>query len=97
MNIYQIDTAIQLNGSFINATNGAPIDPTVVTLVIEDPSGTLTTITSSIVRTGIGAYYYIFTPSGPGKWTYKWQGTGAAVATSRDTSFIVKASDLIPG
>jgi hypothetical protein len=37
----------------------------------------------------------LFVPSGPGEWTYQWQGTGAVIATSPATKFFVKASDLI--
>lgn len=90
-NEYQIDTEVQLLGTFANATTGAPADPTTVTLYLEDPSGTVTTPTS-IIKVSVGNYAYAFTPSGPGWWTYKWQGVGAVVATSKDTKFFVKAS-----
>jgi hypothetical protein len=94
-NIYQVDTLIQLNVTFLDAIAGTPVDPTTVSLFIEDPLGNETQPVTGIVRTGVGVYYYQFTPSGPGKWTYKWQGTGAVIATSPDTAFVVRASALI--
>lgn len=99
MNFYPVDTLVQVNGSFLIATSGVPIDPTAVTLFIMSPSNVITSVTypGDIQRSGTGAYYYQFTPSGPGRWTYTWQGTGAVVASSFDTSFVVKASALIPG
>lgn len=104
-NIYQVDTLIQLNVTFLNVPTNMPADPTAVSLFISDPSGNETEVTYNpgpIVRTGVGVYYYQFTPTptppattAAGTWTYKWQGTGAVIATSRDTNFLVQASDLI--
>lgn len=93
---YQIDTLIQLNVTFYNTALNEPADPTTVALFVEDPDGTVSEIASNqIVRTGTGAYYSNFLPTGPGLWTYKWQGTGNVVATSPDTQFFVAASELI--
>lgn len=97
MNMYQIDTQIQLNGKFYNVAANVPADPTTTTLYVEDPSGNVTEYGpgTPIVRTSVGVYYMLFVPSGPGEWTYQWQGTGAVIATSPATKFFVKASDLI--
>jgi hypothetical protein len=93
---YQIDTLIQLNVVFFNVQLNQPADPVTVSLFVEDPSGTITEIASNlIVRTGVGSYYSNFLPTGPGVWTYKWQGTGNVIATSKDKSFLVQASDLV--
>jgi hypothetical protein len=97
-NVYDVDTAIQVNVTFLNVALNQPADPSAVTLYVEDPSGTITTQgwpSGSIVRTGVGLFNFIFVPSGPGCWKYKWQGVGAVIATSRDTQFFVRASDLI--
>jgi len=97
-NRYQVDTLIQLNVTFYNVQANLPADPQSVALFIEDPSGNVTMAsTAQIVRTGVGTYYYDFVPSGPGEWTYKWQGSGTqgVVATAPDTRFFVEGSALV--
>jgi hypothetical protein len=96
MNVYQIDTVIQINVTFYDVGLNQPADPATTALFVEDPNGNVTQIASNlIVRTGIGSYYFNFLPPEPGKWIYKWEGTGTVIATSKDTSFLVQASDLI--
>lgn len=95
-NVYQVDTLLQLSATFYNVALNQPADPTTVALFIEDPDGVTTEVASNlIVRNGVGEYYYRFLPPSPGKWTYKWQGTGNVVATTPDTIFFVRASELI--
>ncbi len=96
MNVYQVDTLIQLNVVFYNTALNLPADPVAVALFVEDPAGAVTEQDpAQIVRTGTGAYYLNFLPPSPGRWTYKWQGVGNVVATSRDTCFEVRASYLV--
>lgn len=96
MNTYQIETLLQMNVVFYNVALNQPADPVTVALFVEDPSGVETQILSNeIVRTGVGSYYANFLPTGPGCWTYKWQGTGNVIATSKDMRFMVQASDLV--
>ncbi len=97
MNIYQVDTLLQLNVTFYNTALNQPADPEFVALFIEDPNGNVSQIPGNlIVRAGTGQYFSDFLPPGPGEWVYKWQGTGnSVVATSRDTRFFVKGSALV--
>jgi hypothetical protein len=97
MNIYQVETLLQLNVTFYDVSLNLPADPTTVALFIEDPNGVVTEVASNLlVRTGVGTYYSDFLPTMPGKWTYKWQGTGnSVIATSRDTSFFIQGSPLV--
>ena len=96
MNCYQVQTTIQLNVTFFNTALNAPADPTAVALFVEDPTGIVTEIpTGQISRSGVGVYSADFLPTMLGQWTYKWQGTGNVMATSRDVCFFVQASDLI--
>lgn len=100
MGVYEIDTTIELTGVFINALTGVYIDPTTVQLYVLDPTGVQTSYTwpsSSIVRDQLGHFHQTITPNKSGTWLYKWQGSGAAVATSPDTPFTVNQSALIPG
>lgn len=95
-NVYQTDTLLQLGVTFYNTALNQPADPTTVALFVEGPDGNVTEIASNlIVRTGVGTYYSNFLPSAPGDWSYKWQGSGNVVATTRDTPFAVQASQLI--
>lgn len=94
--VFQIDTLIQLGVTFYNTALNQPADPTTVALFVEDPDGTVTEVaTNLIVRTGVGTYYSNFLPTAPGEWGYKWQGTGNVVATTKDTRFLIQASQLI--
>ena len=100
MSQYEIDTTIELQAIFTNALTGVYADPTTVKLYILDPAGIQTTQIwpgGAIIRDSLGHFHYIMTPAKSGNWTYKWQGSGAAVATSPDTIFTVNASALIPG
>ena len=96
MNVYQVDTTIQLNVVFYNTALNVPADPTSVALFIESPAGIVSQIPSTLIsRSGTGAYFSEFLPTSPGLWIYKWQGTGNVMASSRDTRFLVKGSELI--
>jgi hypothetical protein len=95
---YELDTSIQLRGVFLNPLAGVAIDPTIVTLFVMDPNGNTTQYSSSggqVIRDSVGRYYLVIEPGLPGTWTYKFQGTGLATATSPDTTFEVSASVFI--
>jgi len=98
---YEIDTSIQLEGVFLNPLAGVYIDPTEVQLFIMDPTGNITEYSNltngGVVKQSLGYYTFTLIPDISGVWTYKWQGTGAAQATSPDTTFNVSASALIGG
>jgi hypothetical protein len=96
VNIYQVDTLVRLNVTFYDVALNLPADPTAVALFVEAPDGTVTQVDPlQIARTGVGAYYSNFLPPSPGEWTYKWQGTGNVIATSKDRTFLVQASELV--
>lgn len=99
---YEIDTSIQIKGIFVDSLAGVPIDPTTVQLFLQTPMGTIfqfsPTTTPAVVRDATGYYHFtLISPGISGTWNYKWQGTGAAIATSPDTSFVVNPSSMIPG
>lgn len=96
MNVYQVDTVLQIDVTFYDVASNIPADPTTVALFVEDPSGNVTEVpTGQITRSGVGAYSVMFLPPAVGQWKYKWQGTGSVAATSPDKRFFVQASDLI--
>lgn len=92
MNKYQLDTVIQLTGTFYNVALNQLADPTMVVVIIEDPQGNVTVNDSGVGHPSLGVYTFDFVPSGPGIWLYKWQGTGLVIATSKDTRFVVQKS-----
>lgn len=97
---YEIDTPIQIEGIFMDAINNVYIDPTEVQIFVKDPNGGIldyTTLDGTVIRQSAGHYTFTFEPDISGTWTYKWQGTGLAPATSPDTTFTVNASALIAG
>jgi hypothetical protein len=98
-NKYQVDTVIQLSGQFWDVQANLMAEPQSVLLIIEDPTGTITQYAPpAVAHAGLGLYTYQLETVLPGKWTYKFQGYGPSgvVATSRDRTFFVQASPLIP-
>ena len=94
-NCYEALTRIEMTGQFYNVAQNVLADPTSVSLFIEDPSGDVTEITNT-TRVSVGVYTYLFVPTAPGQWKYKFQGYGTVnspvIATSPDVWFFVKTS-----
>lgn len=82
MNTFALYTVIRVSGSFVDASNGNPVDPTTVTIILTDPSGVATTVSVGIVRDSVGAYHYDWTPQMAGVWTIRYQGSGAIVTAN---------------
>lgn len=69
---------------------GAYVDPTTITLKIQDPTGHITNHvygTSNIIKTATGRYRLEFQATIQGKYSYRWEGTGAATATGQSGFF----------
>lgn len=67
---------------------GVATDPTTITLIVTDPSGTAITYTyaaAEITRTGAGVYTKDIACSADGVWQYTWTGTGTASDTTVGT------------
>jgi len=74
-----VGDTVTLTNTF--AVSGTATDPTTVTLVVTDPTGTATTYTyagGTITKTSTGVYTKNVTASTAGIWSYTWTGTGAA-------------------
>lgn len=99
MGTYEIQTALEIIGNFADSLTGEAADPTTITLFLRDPTGVVQTLAypGDLTREQVGSYNYVFTPLIHGTWTYKWQGTGAVVATSPDSTITVRQSALISG
>jgi len=80
INSYLVGNEVQLNASFTNSS-GALVDPTTITVQIQDPSGNLSSYAAS--KTSVGVYYYTYTPSLTGAYFYVFTGSGAVVAAAQ--------------
>lgn len=83
--LYSMGTVVQMNAAFTDL-NGSPIDPSGgVTAEIRTPDLVVTNITGTIVKTGTGVYYALFTVVQNGLHAYRFSGAGAA---SQEGAFI---------
>lgn len=97
--VFEVGNTVRAFGTFrtntITVTDGVPdvtasplADPTTVTLVVTDPSGTRTTYTyagSGVSKNSTGVYYRDIPLVLPGEWSIRWTGTGTVAATKRST------------
>jgi hypothetical protein len=84
-NTYQVGDRIVLRGTF--TASDVPTNPTAVTLSIQAPDGTITSPAPTNVSAGL--YEYDLDVDQSGAWRYRFAGTGAVVAASRDAVLIV--------
>jgi hypothetical protein len=90
-NSFLVGSYIRIQAAF-RTSAGVLVNPTTVTLTVKDGAGTtVTTTTASFIHPSIGIYYLDRTlvAAAPGTWTYKWVGTGAAIAVNEDTFTVV--------
>lgn len=80
--IYDVGDSARLSFPFRDV-NGAPVDPTDLSVTIRKPDGTLTTEQynpGSIVKDSVGNYHLDIAVDQEGDWFYTVAGTGAATA-----------------
>lgn len=70
-----------LRGEFFDA-DGAPANPTTVTLTATAPDGSQTVHTTGFIHTDPGIYTFDQALPTPGVWVYEWVGEGAVVGTA---------------
>lgn len=81
----QQGNTIQLCGSFV--LMGAAYDPITVTFNAKLSSGLPLVSTTSVVRTGVGAYYFNFIPPVAGTYNYQFLGSGDDVSSEGNGKF----------
>ena len=91
---YYVGQKIRLSGFFATQT-GTGVDPTTILGKVKVPAGTITTYTYGtdveLVRDGTGSYYVDWTTTAAGTHTFRFSGTGAAVAAGEST-FVVETT-----
>lgn len=76
---FVVGDTVTLSNTF--AVSGTATDPSTISLVVTDPTGTATTYTyagSTITKSATGVYTKNITASTAGLWAYTWTGTGTA-------------------
>ena len=74
--------------TFTNA-GGTLVDPTTITLYLQQPSGSVGTYTGGdIAHPATGTYTYNGTATEAVYWNVKWSGDGAAVAAQQGRYFV---------
>lgn len=93
MNTFAAGQRVRLSVAFANAA-GTAADPAEVTLKYRDPRGTIVTKTygaAEVTKDSTGNYHFDVDVSIPGRWFYRYEGTGALVAAD-ETAFSVENS-----
>jgi hypothetical protein len=99
----QVNSLVSISNVF--EVNGTPTDPTTVSVIVTDPTGSTTTYTYSpgpITRSSAGSYALNVTCSPSvvgsyGLWNFVWIGTGTASDASHGTFRTFALSDAITG
>ncbi len=92
--LFNLGDTVSLQNVF--KVSGAPTDPTTITLVVTDPTGTPTTYTfgdATLTRAATGTYTKDLTANVVGIWLYTWTGTGTAKDVADGTFTVFPASD----
>ncbi len=90
MATYDKGDLIRLQATWKNSAE-ANVDPSTVILKIQAPSGTITEYTyasGTVQKNGTGVFYYDYLPSTFGNYTYRWEGTGAAIASGQSGFYV---------
>ena len=82
--IYPTQSIARLSVTFADSA-GTVTDPTTVTLTITLPDATTTS--PSPTKDSTGKYHYDYTVVQTGRHTYRFQGTGAVIASTGDREF----------
>lgn len=85
-NNYDIGDVVRLQGVF-RTTADVLVDPAKVTIKYEDPSGNVTTVTSTgavVIHPSSGVYYADIDIDQTGVWEYRVYSTGTVVSSTED-------------
>ena len=90
MATYDLGDLVRITATWQNNLSAA-IDPSNVQLIIQNPNGTKSTFTYSsgaVIKDSTGVYHYDYIPSSSGTYTYRWEGTGAAIASGQSSFYV---------
>lgn len=87
MNSYTVGTLVTLQAAFVNS-GGVPSDPSSVTCRVQNPDGSITDLTTSVVRVSAGVYTAAFLTAMYGIHQYEFIGGGVVVAANVNKFFV---------
>lgn len=85
MTTYDVGDLVRLAVEFTDA-DGAPADPTAVSLRVKH--GSTTDVYTDAETDSTGAYHKDVEATAPGAWSYRWIGTGAVQAAEEGRFFV---------
>ena len=89
--LYEVGDQVGLAVQF--GTPDAPVDPPRVLVRLRDPEGRTAELTygndAAVVRTAPGAYQVVVVATIPGRWRYRFVGTGRGTQAGHDGFFDV--------
>jgi hypothetical protein len=94
---YLLGQSIVLEATFTGADDVTPADPDTVTLVVESPSGQLTTYQygqPGMTNPDVGLYRVVLQSDEVGHWRYSWSGQTDDVRPTAEQSFWVHAGTV---
>lgn len=92
---FDIGDRIQVRVTF--TASGTPTDPTEVSFRMQPPTAAEVSEVynggaGNVQKESTGVYTYDYTILEPGVHVYRWKGTGAVVAATKDTPFLVRTT-----
>lgn len=94
INEYDIGSSVQLSAAFFNNA-GILADPTAIALRVKDPTGTVTVYTGAqVTRQEAGIYSLNLALAHPGRYFYRFEGTGGVLAAADNMLFVRKSPVL---
>lgn len=89
--VYEVGDQVGLAVQF--GSQEAPVDPPRVEIRVRDPEGRTAQLLygsdTAVVRTGPGSYQVVITATVPGRWRYRFVGTGGRLRAEHDGFFDV--------
>jgi hypothetical protein len=92
-NTWDLGDKVRVSAPFTLVSSGGAVDPDVVKLSVQPPSGTVTTYTygvgATIVKDSAGNYHADIDANEEGTWYYRWFSTGNGQA-AKEMRFVVR-------
>jgi len=89
---YYPGSSITLSAAFTSPTSGALVDPTMVSLEVQVPDGTIAHPT--VIPVTVGQYSASFTATVSGTYTQRWVGAGANAQVA-ESVFLVLPTGIL--
>lgn len=86
LNVYDMGDLVRISSGTFTNSGGTAVDPTTITMRLRNPAGSVITYVSGGTpapsQAATGSYFVDVTLTMPGRWHYRWEGVGDAVAAA---------------